>query len=175
MRISIRTDIISSNTSPIIIRTGDREIQAPVRIRVAQRLTAPPCLCTRRMRRGEGRRAGAPVRRCCGAPSRQADPPHRCRWLLLPAAPGRSLGPGLPDRAPQNLGGYPLFILARLAQNIAAAPNGFDVIAAGARISKLLAQLTDEDVDDLEFRLIHAAIEMVEEHLFCQGCALPQG
>ena len=35
-------------------------------------------------------------------------------------------------------------------------------------VGELLAQLADEDVDDLEFRLVHAAIEMVEEHLLGQ-------
>src|SRR3954447_9457666 len=39
---------------------------------------------------------------------------------------------------------------------------------------EFLAQLADEDVDDLELRLVHAAIEMVEEHLLGQRRALAQ-
>src|SRR5215203_2682720 len=58
--------------------------------------------------------------------------------------------------------------LARLVgipQHIAAAPYRLDVIGAAASKAQLLAQLTDEDVDDLEFGLVHAAIQMIEEHL----------
>ena len=39
---------------------------------------------------------------------------------------------------------------------------------------ELLAQLADEHVDDLQFRLVHAAIEMVEEHFLGQRRALAQ-
>ncbi len=39
-------------------------------------------------------------------------------------------------------------------------------------VGELLAQLADEHVDDLELRLVHAAIEMVEEHLLGQRRAL---
>jgi hypothetical protein len=39
---------------------------------------------------------------------------------------------------------------------------------------ELLAQLADEDVDDLQFRLVHAAIEMVQEHFLGQRRALAQ-
>jgi hypothetical protein len=42
------------------------------------------------------------------------------------------------------------------------------------RAGELLSQLTDEDVDDLATRLIHAAIEMVEQHFLGQGGALAQ-
>src|SRR5690606_32622238 len=62
----------------------------------------------------------------------------------------------------------------RFAQHIAAAPDGLDVVFAAGRLGKLLAQLADEDVDDLQLRLIHAAIEMVEEHLLGQGRAFAQ-
>src|SRR6201996_2412275 len=55
-------------------------------------------------------------------------------------------------------------MLVRLAQHVAAAPHGFDEVAAFRGIRKLLAQLTDEDVDDLQLRLVHTAVEVVEEH-----------
>src|SRR6185437_7681200 len=57
-------------------------------------------------------------------------------------------------------------VLAWLTQHIAAAPYGLDVIAAAARIGELLAQFADENINDLEFRLIHAAVKVIEEHLF---------
>src|SRR6185437_13523939 len=59
----------------------------------------------------------------------------------------------------------PLVGLARLAQHVAAAPDGLDIVLARRRVRQLLAQLADEHVDDLELRLVHAAVEMVEEHL----------
>src|SRR6478609_801256 len=62
----------------------------------------------------------------------------------------------------------------RLAQHIAAAPYGLDEVAAFRSIGELLAQLADEDVDDLQFRLVHAAVEMVEEHFLGEGGALAQ-
>src|SRR3546814_8350124 len=34
--------------------------------------------------------------------------------------------------------------------------------------AELLAQLADENVDDLELGLVHAAVEMIEEHLLGQ-------
>src|SRR5262249_31120653 len=49
--------------------------------------------------------------------------------------------------------------LVRLAQHVAAAPHGLDEVAAFGGIRKLLAELADEDVDDLQLRLVHAAIE----------------
>ena len=47
------------------------------------------------------------------------------------------------------------------------------MLAAGG-LDQLLAQLADEDIDDLELRLVHAAVEMIEEHLLGQGRALAQ-
>src|SRR5271156_5701609 len=61
-----------------------------------------------------------------------------------------------------------------VAQHVAAAPDGFDVVVTVRRRRKLLAQLADEDVDDLELGLVHAAIEMIEEHLLGQRRALPE-
>src|SRR3984957_18737350 len=71
-------------------------------------------------------------------------------------------------------GGNALFDFVRLAQHIAAAPHGLDEVAAFGGVGELLVQLADEDVDDLQFRLIHAAIEMVEEHLLGEGGALAE-
>jgi hypothetical protein len=42
------------------------------------------------------------------------------------------------------------------------------------RLGQLIAQLADEHVDDLEFGLLHPAVEVVEEHLLRQGRALAQ-
>ena len=67
------------------------------------------------------------------------------------------------------------FVAFRIAQHIAAAPDGFDIIVAVGGGRQLLAQLADEDVNDLQFRLVHAAVKMVEEHFLGQGGALPQG
>jgi hypothetical protein len=41
-------------------------------------------------------------------------------------------------------------------------------------IGELLAQFADEDVDDLQLRLVHAAIEVIEEHFLGQRRALAQ-
>src|SRR6185437_10686250 len=62
----------------------------------------------------------------------------------------------------------------RIAENIAASPHRLDVILAFGGDRELFAQLADEDVDDLQLRLVHAAIEMVEEHLLGEGRALAQ-
>src|SRR3546814_12964026 len=56
-----------------------------------------------------------------------------------------------------------LLLFQRVPQDIPTAPYGFDVVLAAGRQRELLAQLADEDVDDLEFRLIHSAVEMIEE------------
>jgi hypothetical protein len=65
-------------------------------------------------------------------------------------------------------------LLVGIAQHVAAAPDGFDVVLCRRWLLQLLAQLADEDVDDLQFRLVHAAIEMVEEHFLGQRRALAQ-
>src|SRR4030081_259715 len=62
----------------------------------------------------------------------------------------------------------------RLAQHIAAAPHGLDEVAPLGGVGELLAQLADEDVDDLQFRLVHATVEMVEEHFLGEGSALAE-
>src|SRR3546814_1516807 len=53
----------------------------------------------------------------------------------------------------------------RVAQHVATAPHGLAVVVAAGRGGQLLAELADEDVDDLQLRLVHAAVEVVEEHL----------
>src|SRR5262245_7735406 len=63
-------------------------------------------------------------------------------------------------------------VLGRLAQHVAAAPHRLDVVLAVGGVGELLAQLADEDVDDLELGLVHAAVEVVEEHLLGQRRAL---
>src|SRR5215475_288830 len=65
----------------------------------------------------------------------------------------------------KSSGGNPCAILPWLTQYIATPPHRLDVIPAVRCIGELLAQLADEHVDDLEFRLIHAAVEVVEKHL----------
>ncbi|MNY07295.1 hypothetical protein D3C86_1400940 [compost metagenome] len=42
------------------------------------------------------------------------------------------------------------------------------------RRRQLLAQLADEDVDDLQFGLVHAAVQVVQEHFLGQGRALAE-
>ena len=49
----------------------------------------------------------------------------------------------------ENSGRYLLLVLAWLAQYVAPAPYRFDVVLAVRRAGELLAQLADEDVDDL--------------------------
>src|SRR3546814_4385050 len=61
-----------------------------------------------------------------------------------------------------------------IAQHIAAAPYGLDIIVAATGEGKLLAKLANEDVDDLQLRLVHAAIEMVEEHFLRERGALAE-
>ena len=67
-----------------------------------------------------------------------------------------------------------LKILFWIAKNISPTPNRFDIIVAGGCCGKLLAQFANENVDDFEFWLVHAPIEVVEEHFLRQCCALAQ-
>src|SRR5205085_12404497 len=64
-----------------------------------------------------------------------------------------------------NRGAHAHLGLAWLAQHIPAAPHGLDVVFAIRGLRKLLTDLAHEDVNDLELRLVPAAIEMVEKHL----------
>jgi hypothetical protein len=65
-----------------------------------------------------------------------------------------------------------LLIPTRLTQYVAPAPHRFNVVLAIRRHGELLAQLAHENIDDLDLRLVHAAVEMVEEHLLGQRRAL---
>ncbi len=75
---------------------------------------------------------------------------------------------------PVRSGGNALFLLVRLAQHVAAAPHSLDEVAALGGVGELLAQLADEDVDDLQLGLVHAAIEVVEEHFLGEGGSLAE-
>src|SRR3546814_20344906 len=55
-----------------------------------------------------------------------------------------------------------------VAKDVTAAPDRLDIILAAARECELLPELADEDVDDLQFGLVHAAIEVVQEHFLGQ-------
>src|SRR3954453_13253845 len=70
---------------------------------------------------------------------------------------------------------YAAVAVVRLAQHVAAAPDGLDVVAALRGIGELLAQLADEDVDDLQLRLVHSPVKVVEEHFLREGRAFAQG
>ena len=61
-----------------------------------------------------------------------------------------------------------------LAQHVAATPDGLDVVLAIRHTGEFLTQLANENVDDLDFWLVHAAIEMVEKHLLGDRHALAQ-
>src|SRR5687768_13138530 len=88
--------------------------------------------------------------------------PHRCG--RRPCLPHSRTCSG-------DLGGLDLF---GIAKDVAAAPDGLDIIVAAAGQAQLLAQLADEDVDDLELGLVHAAVKMVEEHLLGERRALAE-
>src|SRR3546814_4825570 len=79
------------------------------------------------------------------------------------AAPPDAAAARSGDRRLRDRGLRQLFFFG-FAQHVAAAPDGLDVIVAVARHAQLLAELADEDVDDLEFGLVHPAVEVVEEH-----------
>ena len=49
-------------------------------------------------------------------------------------------------------------ILGWVTQDIASAPHSFDVMLACCCGCEFLTQLTDEYVDDFQFRLVHAAV-----------------
>jgi hypothetical protein len=53
--------------------------------------------------------------------------------------------------------GAPL-VLVWLAQYMAPPPHRLDVVLAVRGLGELLAQLADENVDDLDLRLVHAAV-----------------
>ena len=61
-----------------------------------------------------------------------------------------------------------------IAKHIAAAPNCFDIMLTASRRLQLLAEFTNEDIDDFEFRLVHATIKVIEEHFLGQRRAFTQ-
>src|ERR1035437_6375960 len=71
-------------------------------------------------------------------------------------------------------GRYLRLVLVRLMQQVALAPHRFDVVLAVRRAGELLAQLADENVDDLELGLVHATVELAEEHFLGDRRALAQ-
>ena len=103
---------------------------------------------------------------------------HRHRVTPFPKIGARAYGTG-PSSAllGARFGGLqigPGLGAGWVAEQIAAPPHRLDVAIAAGSGGQLLAQLADEDVDDLELGLIHPAVEMVEEHLLGQGGALAQ-
>src|SRR5690606_29256007 len=99
-----------------------------------------------------------------------AAPPRNAAWPPMQTAPEPGSGAVWTLRI--RVGSGRFGFLARIAQHIAAAPDRLDVVLAAAGAGKLLAQLADEHVDDLQFRFVHPAIEMVEEHFLGQRGAL---
>ena len=61
------------------------------------------------------------------------------------------------------------FDFIRVTEDVAAAPDGFNVIFAARGFFKLLSQFADEDVDNLQFRFVNAAVQMVQKLVFVQG------
>jgi len=86
------------------------------------------------------------------------------RRALLFFAGARKAAGDMASAVGDLLGFIHVLILDRVAQHIPAAPNSFNVILTASRRRQLFAQLADEDVDDLEFRLVHAAVKVVQEH-----------
>src|ERR1700691_4482402 len=101
----------------------------------------------------------------------RATPPEITRGRAWSPSPGGGEG----ERTiTLRLGGDLCFVFVRFAQDVAAAPHRFDIILAARSVGEFFPQLADEDVDNLEFRFVHSAIEMVEKHLFGERRALAQ-
>ena len=66
--------------------------------------------------------------------------------------------PGVAESAQAASGGLGL-LLVGIAQHVAAPPHRLDVVLAAAGMGQLLAQLADEDVEDLQLGLVLSAIE----------------
>ena len=62
----------------------------------------------------------------------------------------------------------------RFAQYVTACPDGLNEFIATRRTCQLLAQLADKYINDLWFRLIHTAVEMIEKHFLGQRRAFAQ-
>ena len=68
------------------------------------------------------------------------------------------------EKAPQMRGWENLLLFGkfiRVAQNITASPDGFDIILAAGGFFQFFAQFADENVDDFQFGLVNAAVQMV--------------
>src|SRR6185437_6632075 len=110
--------------------------------------------------------------RSAGAPAGRLPSPNKNPAVAAGSSPG---GAGVAARdKTMSSGGNALFVLMRLAQHVAAAPHGLDEVAAFGSVGELLAELADEDVDDLQLRLVHAAIEVIEEHFLGERGALAE-
>ena len=70
-----------------------------------------------------------------------------------------------------GLGSLPrqlLFVRSNFAQQLAASPDLFDDVYAAAGGGKLFTKLAAKHVDDIGLWLIHAAIELIEDHFLGQ-------
>src|SRR4051794_10309869 len=66
-------------------------------------------------------------------------------------------------------------VIGGFVQSVATTPNRLDVVLPAGEPGEFLSKLADEYVDDLDLRLVHAAVKMVEKHLLGQRRALAQG
>src|SRR5271163_3839803 len=64
-----------------------------------------------------------------------------------------------------SLGRNPDLRLALLPHHIPAAPDRFDKFLATRRVGELFPQLADENIDDFHLRLVHAAVEVIKDHI----------
>src|SRR6516162_280996 len=88
------------------------------------------------------------------------------RWLLMRAITKRAsgiIGGCLGSRRRR-----------RVAKHIAAAPHRFDVVIAAGRLGEFFAQLAEENVDDLQLRLVRSVIETVKKHFLREDGTLAQ-
>src|SRR6266567_3293461 len=95
-------------------------------------------------------------------------------WSDLTKAKTPAISPGLDIKASRTLGRYFRLVFRGFPQYITASPDRFDVILAARGVGELFAELADEHINDFQLRLVHAAIEMVEEHLLGQGRTFAQ-
>ena len=85
--------------------------------------------------------------------------------FLQPGESENSRSPLLADK-PRALCGSPLLLsVDRISEDIAATPHRLDVMPSAGRLRQLLTQFTHEDIDDLDLRLVHFRVEVVQEHL----------
>ena len=56
----------------------------------------------------------------------------------------------------------------RVPQNVPAAPDGLNVVVASGGLRELFTELADKNINDLEFRFVNPAVQMVEEHFLGQ-------